>query len=270
MDEARRWAESANAWQNWAEGMANPADRINAPLLDLAGATAGQAVLDLAAGVGEPSLSQAHRLRGRGMVVASDLIPAMLTGLARRCMAQPHPPLPVAADMQALPFATAGFDIILCRFGLMFVPDTGAALTEMRRVLRPGGAAALAVWGPRTQNTLFDRLGRRLATDHGPLADRLLAPLFRFADPAELVHAAYKAGFTAVRHQPLCTTVPARLDQPFWRPTLEMAFSPLLAMLSRDELAGLHDRISADFAADADEQRRFPVTLSVHLLRMET
>lgn len=270
MDEARRWAESANAWRNWADGMANPADRINTPLLDIADAKAGQTILDLAAGVGEPSLSQARRLRGDGLVVASDLVPAMLTGLSRRAGSHPHPPLPVAADMLALPFAAGGFDIILCRFGLMFVPDTGVALAEMRRVLRPGGAAALAVWGPRTQNSLFDRLGRRLAADHGDMADRLLAPLFRFGDPGDLVDTAYRAGFVTVRQHTLSATVPARLDQPFWKPTLEMAFSPLLALLSADEVARLHDRIAADFASAADEQQRFPVAMSVHLLRLET
>lgn len=270
MDEAQRWAESANAWQNWADGMASPADRINVPLLDLAGAQSGQAVLDLAAGVGEPSLSQAQRLGSTGLVVASDLVPAMLSGLSRRTATHPHPPLPVAADMLALPFASGAFDIVLCRFGLMFVPDTRAALVEMRRVLRSGGAATLAVWGPRTRNSVFDRLGRRLAADHGPMAERLLAPLFRFADPDLLVGMALKAGFIAVRQQNLSTTVPARVDLPFWQPTLEMAFSPLLATLSPEERTHLDKRIAADFVADADAERRFPVALSVQLLRLET
>ncbi|OYQ31348.1 hypothetical protein CHU95_19460 [Niveispirillum lacus] len=270
MDEARRWTESADAWQHWAEGMASPADRINGPLLDLAGATPGQAVLDLAAGVGEPSISQADRLRGNGLVVASDLVPAMVNGLSRRAGAHPSPPLPVAADMQALPFASGSFDIVLCRFGLMFVPDTQAALREMRRVLRPGGAAVLAVWGPRLANSLFDRLGRRLTTDYGPAAERLLAPLFRFAEPTDLVAQAELSGFPLVSSQNLVLALSARADHAFWQPTLEMAFSPLVASLTPAQRAGLEDRIAADFAAETDAQDRIALAMSVHLLRLET
>lgn len=268
--ESRRWTQSANAWDHWADGMANPADRINQPLLDLAGAPIGARVLDLAAGVGEPSLTQAQRLGPDGMVVASDLVPAMLSGLGRRALGHPHPPCPVAADMTALPFASAGFDRILCRFGLMFVPDLPAALAEMHRVLRPGGAAALAVWGRRAGNSLFDRLGQVLSHDHGPLADALLSPLFRFADPGNLLSLAENAGFRHVRSETLTLNASAKVEQPFWLPTLEMAFSPLVGPMAPDKRAVLHERIAADFTASADEQGRFPVQMEVHLLRLET
>ncbi len=270
MAEGQRWADSVNAWENWADGMASPADRINRPLLDLAGVQSGQHVLDVAAGVGEPSLSLSQMLRDGGSVVASDLVPAMLVALRRRARAHLHPPLPVAADMGALPFADGIFDRALCRFGLMFVPDIIAALAEMRRVLRPGGAAAIAVWGPRADNTLFNRLGMRLEADYGATAVRLLAPLFRFADPAALLAAAGQAGFTSIRHVPLSLLTPARADLPFWLPTLEMAFSPLLSDLTPDARAALHGRIARDFAADADDTERVPVALSVHLLRLGT
>lgn len=269
VDESRRWINSASAWDRWADGMANPADRINRPLLDLAATAPGQRVLDLAAGVGEPALSQARRLHGDGLVVACDLVPAMLAGLARRAAVLDHPPLAVAADMTALPFATAGFDRVLCRFGVMFVPDVVLALVEMRRVLRPGGAAVLAVWGPRHHNSLFDRLGRCLEGQYGRKATAVLSPLFRFADPAELGMMARTAGFRALRHEPLVRRHAARLDQPFWLPTLEMAFNPLLAPLSPAERAALHDRIKTDLAAEADAERQFPVTMSVHLLRLD-
>lgn len=268
--ESRRWTESANAWDHWADGMANPADRINQPLLDLGDAPAGARVLDLAAGVGEPSLTQAQRLGPSGLVVASDLVPAMLTGLGRRAAGHPHPPCPVAADMTALPFADGGFDRVLCRFGLMFVPDLMAALTEMRRVLRPGGAAALAVWGQRSGNSLFDRLGRILTADHGERADALLSPLFRFADPGNLLSLADKAGFRHARVETLTLTNPAKVEHPFWLPTLEMAFSPLVRPMTPDQRATLHERIAADFATGADEQGRFAVRMEVHLLRLET
>lgn len=269
MDEMQRWTDSAQAWNRWADGMASPADRINQPMLDFADARYGQVVLDLGAGVGEPSLTQAWRLAGKGLVVACDLVPGMLSGLRRRAAGHPYPPLPVAADMTCLPFADACADRILCRFGLMFVGDLALALAEMRRVLRHGGAAVLAVWGPRPANTLFDRLGRLLATRHGDAVDALLAPLFRFADPMILAGAAQEAGFTSIHHQVLELQASAKPDQPFWRPTLEMAFAPLLNSLDAAECDALYENITADFA-DCGGERRVPVAMSVHLMRLET
>lgn len=268
--ESQRWTESANAWDHWADGMANPADRINQPLLDLADAPPGSRILDIAAGVGEPSLTQAHRNGADGLVVACDLVPAMLSGLGRRARGHPHPPHSVAADMTILPFADAGFDRVLCRFGLMFVPEHEAALAEMRRVLRPGGVAALAVWGPRTGNSLFDRLGRLLSREYGERVDALLSPLFRFADPGNLLRQAENAGFRHVRAETLRLNNPARADHTFWLPTLEMAFSPLVAPMPPDQRAALHAHIAADFAAATDEQGRFHVHMAVNLIRLQT
>lgn len=267
--EGRRWTDSANAWVHWADGMADPADRVNQPLLALAGAPSGARVLDLAAGVGEPSLTQARRLGSDGLVVASDLVPAMLSGLGRRAADHPFPPLRVAADMMALPFATGAWDRVLCRFGLMFVPDPALALAEMRRVLRPGGIAALAVWGPLAQNSLFELLGRVLARDHAPHSRALLAPLFRFADPAALLQLAEAAGFAASGAEPLHMTNQARADHPFWLPTLEMAFSPLLARLDGTARTALHAAIAAAAADQCDVQGRFHVHMSVNLLRLQ-
>lgn len=264
--EGRRWRDSADAWNSWAADMADPADRINGPLLDLAAAPPGARVLDLAAGVGEPSLTQARRLNGDGLVVASDLVPAMLAGLGARTAAHPYPPLRVAADMMALPFATAAADRVLCRFGLMFVPDPALALAEMRRVLRPGGIAALAVWGPRAQNSLFDLLGLVLTRDHAPQTQALLAPLFRFADPAIPLDLAQTAGFTTATAQVLSLTTPAKAERPFWLPTLEMAFSPLLARLDTHARAALHAEIVKAVADRTDDQGRFVVQMQVNLL----
>jgi SAM-dependent methyltransferase len=63
-------------------------------------------------------------------------------------------------DAAALTLADASVDGILCRWGLMLVPDMEAAAAEVRRVLRPGGRAALAVWGAPDDNGWMTAPGR--------------------------------------------------------------------------------------------------------------
>jgi len=63
-------------------------------------------------------------------------------------------------DLAALSFADASVDGILCRFGVMLVPDMGAAAAEVARVLRPGGRAALAVWASSDENDWMTAPGR--------------------------------------------------------------------------------------------------------------
>ncbi len=63
-------------------------------------------------------------------------------------------------DAAALGFADASIDGILCRWGLMLVPEMDTAAGEIRRVLRPGGRAALAVWAAPDANDWMTAPGR--------------------------------------------------------------------------------------------------------------
>ncbi|HKV68790.1 MAG TPA: class I SAM-dependent methyltransferase, partial [Gaiellales bacterium] len=65
-------------------------------------------------------------------------------------------------DLERIAVPDASFDVVVCREGLMLVPDPDAAALEILRVLRPGGRFALSVWGPRERNpwlgVIFDTL----------------------------------------------------------------------------------------------------------------
>lgn len=225
--ERQRWDRSGPFWDRWADAMADPADRINRPLLERLDLRPGHRLLDLAAGAGEPALTAASLVGPDGLVLATDLAPAMLTGARRRAGTAPSLVFG-AADMTRLPFADASMDRVSCRLGLMFVPDDRQAVEEMRRVLRPGGRAAVAVWGPRTDNTLFAELGRVVAGHLGPDADQALEVLFRHADPGRTADLFRQAGFSDVSETAVLTDAATQLDRPFWRPALEMVFGPLL------------------------------------------
>src|SRR5688500_20216198 len=87
----------------------------------------------------------AARLPAGVEIVATDLNPATLQEAqaigAPRMIDWRH------ADAMDLPFADAGFDTVVCQFGVMFVPDKPKAFAEARRVLRPGGRFLFSVWG---------------------------------------------------------------------------------------------------------------------------
>ncbi|HYG91297.1 MAG TPA: methyltransferase domain-containing protein [Azospirillum sp.] len=245
--ERERWTASAALWDRWADPMAELADKLNQPLLDAAGVEPGSIVLDLASGIGEPALSAARRAGPDGFVVGTDLVPAMLTGAMRRAAIVRSPPAFAAADMTALPFPDAAFDTVTCRFGIMFVPDAVGALAEVRRVLKPGGRAALMVWGPHTDNALFAVIGSVVEDRLGPDAAHALSPLFRYADAGSLAAALRQAGFAQATETARTPIRKAPRTQPFWRPTLDMVFGPLVAGLAP------HDRA----ALEADIVRRF-------------
>ena len=106
----------------------------------------GQLILDLAAGTG--TSSEPFRQAG-ARVVPTDLSLGMLAVGKQRSPALPF----VAADALQLPYADDSFDAVTISFGLRNVEDTAAALTEMRRVTRPGGALVVCefstpLWKP--------------------------------------------------------------------------------------------------------------------------
>jgi ubiquinone/menaquinone biosynthesis C-methylase UbiE len=257
--EIRRWRDSGQAWDRWADSMADPAARLNQPLLDALALQPHHTLLDLASGAGEPAITAAKGMGPTGRVLASDLVPAMLAG-ARRRGAGVNALSFLAADMTALPLGAASVDRISCRFGLMFVPDALGAATEMRRVLRPGGIAALLCWGPRADNTLFRLLDDVL----GGVPE--LAVLFRYAEEGALGRLFLDAGFGTVSETSLEQSALADAAKPFWRPTLDMAFTPALARLSAEERATLDDRIIAAVGHETGMDGKIPVHLHARLL----
>jgi SAM-dependent methyltransferase len=107
--------------------------------------SAGQRVLDVAAGNGNASLAAARR---GCEVTASDYVGALLDGTAARAASEGLHVDCREADAEALPFEDASFDVVLSTFGVMFTPDQGQAAAELQRVCRAGGRIGLANWTP--------------------------------------------------------------------------------------------------------------------------
>lgn len=245
------WRDKAAAWTGWADTMAAMADRFNQPLLDAVGVREGDRVLDLAAGAGEPALSAAARVGADGVVIATDLVPEMLSGLAGREGAARLQL--AAADMQRLPIRDAAVDRVTCRFGIMFVPDAPRALAEVRRVLRPLGTCGFLVWGPRADQTLFTVLGDAVDAVVGLPADDQHFQIFSYGEAGTLARAMEQAGLADVAERPLTFTPTAPADRPFWRPQLAMSFGHLVDMDDKALLRRLDAAIRERLAPLATE-----------------
>jgi ubiquinone/menaquinone biosynthesis methyltransferase len=105
-------------------------------LVDLAAPVPDARALDLATGTGD--IAFAVRERG-ARVVGLDVTRRMIE-LARAKAAGSGPSF-LVGDMVALPFAPDSFDLVTTGYGLRNVPDLGAAIDEIVRVLKPGGQA---------------------------------------------------------------------------------------------------------------------------------
>jgi demethylmenaquinone methyltransferase/2-methoxy-6-polyprenyl-1,4-benzoquinol methylase len=106
--------------------------RWKATLVTLAKVQTGERALDLACGTGDIAFAVAAK---GARTVGLDITPRMLR-LARR---KSNAVGLVAGDMTSLPFRSASFDLVTTGYGLRNVPDLGAAIDEIARVVRPGG-----------------------------------------------------------------------------------------------------------------------------------
>jgi SAM-dependent methyltransferase len=219
-------------------------------------------VLDVATGAGEPAISIALKVGASGMVVATDLVAAMLAGARRRAAALDLAQLRfVVADMAALPYPAATFDAMTCRFGLMFAPDPVAAAAEVRRVLRRGARAAWMVWGPPEYNTVSLTVRRTLAEFFGDTGPDTGAARYRFAAAGLLERTLRAAGFADVAEVPFDETVEIAAGRPFWQTQLVRNGGARVAALDAAGRAALDRAVAAAFephrAGDALRLRSF-------------
>jgi ubiquinone/menaquinone biosynthesis C-methylase UbiE len=169
-------------------------------LLDEAKLKEGQAIIDVATGPGTVARLAAPRLGPKGRIVATDISRLMLDiARAKRALAGAASIEYVESPAAPLCAPTGAFDVVLCQQGLQFFPDRSAALREMKRVLKPGGHAVIAVWAAIARNQIFAAFHAALSAAVPPdLADLITAP-FSWHNTAELKAATEDAGFRKAR-----------------------------------------------------------------------
>ncbi len=201
----REWGSAAPGWKRWWQRIEPMLQPISDRMMELAAIQPGQLVLDVATGIGEPAMTAARRVGPSGYVIATDLSPQMLDiGRARAIKSGLDTIDFREMDGEMLALPEHSFDAILCRFGLMYMPDLQEALARMRDLLVAGGGLTAAVWGaPHRVPFISVPMGVALRELGVPPPPPDMPGAFRLADTHTLRAIFRQAGFTHVYTEPM-------------------------------------------------------------------
>ena len=146
-----RWTATAKGWGVRAEQLRRDTMPVATWMVDALNPQPGDTLLELAAGPGDTGFLAAELIEPGGTLICSDFVPEMLSVAQERALALgirnvrfKQIDAETSIDVEA-----ASIDGVLCRWGYMLMSDPVTALTQTRRVLRPGGRLVLAAWtGP--------------------------------------------------------------------------------------------------------------------------
>jgi SAM-dependent methyltransferase len=226
-------------------------------LIALAAPQPGEQVLDVATGPGVVALAVAAIVGPSGRVLATDLAAEWGELIAeRRAEAGLGNVTFRTMGAEQLDLPDASFDLALCQFGLMFVPDPVQALREMRRVLREGGRLGVVVWSTIDRVPCHGAIQRFLAPYQPrlPPQEQLPTPLSLGA-PGLIERHVEAAGFREVTARPHTFDVvfPSPVD--YWRSRTESAPAHLRSTL--DSLTPeQRDRLEQDVLTELEQYRR--------------
>lgn len=249
------WEEAASGWVRQQELVREFAAPVSHWLIDAVAPQPGERVLELAAGLGETAMLVAELVAPLGGVVVSDQAEAMLEGARARAIALGLSNVEfqtLSAEWIDLPVASV--DAVVCRWGYMLMADPAAALAETRRVLRPGGRVALAVWDTLERNPWAllparELIARGIAQRPDPAAAPPPGP-FALAERGRVERLLAQAGFVETRVETLELVRRHASFAELWETTLDLSRSFHDAVLSRPagEIAQIEASLAERFA----------------------
>jgi SAM-dependent methyltransferase len=190
--------------------------RLAEPFLDFVGTANGERVLDVGCGTGRLAFALAARCEIK-QLHGVDFSPAYIEHATRR---NHHPGIAFGAgDACALDFPDQSFDRVLSLLVLHFIPKTGEAIAEMRRVARPGAVVGAAVWDARggfVANRIF--FDTAAALDPGANERRARNYSRPMTRPGELANAWRAAGFSDVAETALSIRMEFASFDDYWAP----------------------------------------------------
>ena len=256
LDPDEQRSATREAWERAAAGWGKRADRIrdwgmpvSAAMVEALELRPGQRILELAAGPGDTGFMAAELVRPGGTLISSDGADAMLDVARARAAELSIDNVEFRQlELEWIDLETATVDAVIVRWGIMLIVDPEAAAREIRRILRPGGRAAFAVWDTPESNPWAVIPGRAMVQlGHAEPPEPGAPGMFSLAEDGRLTELLRDAGFQDVVVSPVSVTRHYDALDGYLEETIDMSplFSATYRELSADEQAAAVAAITA-------------------------
>jgi SAM-dependent methyltransferase len=247
-----RWDAMAPGWKATRENFQRTMEPVSQWLVEAIHPQPGHRVLELAAGLGDTGLIAAQLVEPGGSVLITDGSENMVAA-AREHAEEVGATNVELRTMQAewIDLPAASVDGVICRFGYMLLVDPEAALRETRRVLKPGGRVALAVWDDLERNPWMKVLREALVA-------RGLAPSavpdgpgpFALGSQEAVAELLDTAGFDDIEVHPLDLVVGAASLDAWWDHVMQTSITTaeLVRELAPADHYELRDLVDAGYS----------------------
>jgi ubiquinone/menaquinone biosynthesis C-methylase UbiE len=212
------WEAMAPGWDSrhaYFEEIARPVTDL---MLERVVPERGQTILDLAAGTGVAGFAAAGLVGSEGHVIVSDFAEGMVDAAKRHAARLGLTNVECRVlDAERLDLPNDAVDGVICRWGYMLMADAAAAFRDTRRVLRPGGRLAFAVFTGPDENP-WGSLPASVLVERGHMSPpKAGAPgLFALADRSRLSKLLADAGFAEPRFKEVAFTWRFADPEAYW------------------------------------------------------
>ena len=219
--------------------------------IELASLPSGSRVLDVCCGTGASALPAAEAVGQTGAVIGVDLAKELLELAQAKAIQRRLRNIEFeVGDMLSLKFPTESFDVVVCVFGIFFVPDMPKAVSELWSRVRPGGKLAITTWGPNFFQPGSDAFWRSIK-DVRPDLFKGFNPWDRINDPTSLTKIFDEAGIAPPKIVPESRLHPMRSADDWWTIVLGSGYRGTIEQLALAERQKVQD---ANLAFIRDEK----------------
>jgi ubiquinone/menaquinone biosynthesis C-methylase UbiE len=232
------WDSVAEGWKEWWEPIEKGAQKLSQRLIELAKIKPGQRVLDVATGIGEPSISAAKVVGTGGHVLATDISRQMLAIAKERARFLGLQDIIEfkESDAENLDLTNSLFDAALCRWGLMLLPNLEAAIGKIYSSLASGGRFAAAVWADATKVPVISLATRIIGSQIQMSAPQQGVPNpFSLAETNKLENSLARAGFRDIHIDTVIVTFEFESGEDYCRYCQAVSASARIALSKETE-----------------------------------
>ena len=202
----------------------------------------GEFVLDVCSGSGGSALPAAEKVGPEGRVIAVDLAERLIELAKAKAQGKGLSNIEFkVADMLALGYPDSTFDAVICVFGIFFVPDMSVAVSELWRMVRPGGRLAITTWGPNLFEPANGAFWQAIREERPDLY-RGFNPWDRISEPAGLREMLSAAGVSRADITAEAGCHPIQSPDDWWMLAMGSGYRGTLAQLDPVVFARVRDK----------------------------